>query len=38
MNYFELIQNQAEQIFGNKAKAEVTSNAGSLTRKRILEF
>lgn len=31
MNYVELIQHQAELVFGNKAKAEVTSDAGSLT-------
>ena len=31
MNYIELVQHQAEHVFGNKAKAEVTSDAGSLT-------
>ncbi|MDR8365031.1 hypothetical protein [Pseudomonas sp. JL3] len=34
MNYVELIQRQAEQAFGNKVKAEVTRDAGSLTDSR----
>jgi hypothetical protein len=38
MNHVELIQRQTEHVFGNKAKAEVTSDAGSLTDSRDAEI